>query len=72
MAAYEEDDATAVVSTKAIKAISIRATPGNAGQAGWLFAALPTTTIDTVLAISLMSLFAGRGLVTFKGVQQIT
>ena len=70
MAAYK-DHATAVVSTKANKAFSIRATPGNAEQAGRLFAALPPTTVDTLLAISLMSLFAGRGLATFKGVQQI-
>ena len=70
MAAYK-DHATAVVSTKANKAFSIRATPGNAEQAGRLFAALPTTTVDTVLAISLMSLFTGRDLATFKGVQQV-
>ena len=39
MVAYKEVCATAVVSTKAIKAISIRATSGNAGQAGWLSSA---------------------------------
>ena len=71
MVAYKEVCATAVVSTKANKASIIRATARNAEPAGRLFAALPTTTVDTVLAISLMSLFTGRGLATFKGVQQV-